>query len=156
MTAKITPAARKARNARRTAIATFGAGAVVSLAANVYVSPMTPVGIVTAIWAPLALLAALALLENGSISGRWAKYAVGILAAVAAWASYWHLVEFYTAGGADVITAHALPLTVDVLMGLASTGMKAKRAATPARKPAAKKAPAAKPATSRKLAAVAS
>lgn len=156
MTAKITPAARKARNARITAQATFGTGLVMSIAANIYVSPLTVVGIITAVWAPVALLAALGLLENGSISGRYAKIAVGALAAVAAWASYWHLVEFFTAGGADVITAHALPLTVDVLMGLASAGMKRKAAAPArtARKAPAKKAPSAK--SPAKLTAVAS
>lgn len=151
MTAKITPAARKARNARRTAQAAFATGAVLSLAANVTVSQHTPVGIVTAVWAPIALLITLALLENGSISGRFAKYAFIGLAAVAAWASYWHLVEFFTAGGADVVTAHALPLTVDVMMGLASAAMKK----APARKPVARKASAAKKAPARKLASVA-
>lgn len=140
MTAKITPAARKARNARMTAMGTFGTGLVMSLAANVYVSPLTVVGVITAVWAPVALLAALALLENGSISGRCAKVAIGALALVAAWASYWHLVEFFTAGGADLVTAHALPLTVDVMMGLASAGMKRRVAAPARRKPAARKA----------------
>lgn len=145
MTAKLTPAARKARNATFMARVTFGAGLVLSIAANVAVSKHTAFGIVTAVWAPVALLLALGMLENGSISGRWAKIAVGVLAAVAAWASYWHLVEFFTAGGADFITAHALPATVDVLMGLASTALKHK-AATVRR--TARKAPAKRAATS--------
>jgi hypothetical protein len=148
MTAKITPAARKARNARWTAQAAFGIGALLSIGANVTVSQHTPVGIITAVWAPAALLLTLALLENGSISGRWAKAAVVGLAAVAAWASYWHLVDFFTMGGADVLTAHLLPLTVDVMMGLASAAMKRKPTAPARRKPVAKKTPV------RKLAAV--
>lgn len=152
MTAKITPAARKARNARRTAIAAFSIGAVLSIGANVTVSPHTPVGIITSTWAPIALLITLALLENGSITGRIAKGIVAGLAVVAAWASYWHLVDFFTQGGADTITAHLLPLTVDAMMGLASAAMK--RKATPVRR-ATRKAPAAKKAPARKLASVA-
>lgn len=139
MTAKLTPAARKARNARRTAQGAFASGLVISVAANIAVSPLTPVGIITAVWAPVALLLSLALLENGSISGRWAKVAVGFLALIAGVASYFHLVEFFQMGGADVLVSYALPLTVDVMMGMASAGMRAKAPARTTRKAPAKR-----------------
>ena len=149
-TRRPTAAQRKARNARITARAVFGLGLVVSLTANVAASEHTVWGIGTGIWAPVALLLALIMLENGSVHGTWAKIAVGVLAGVAGWMSYWHLVEvLHLAGATDPITVYLMPLTVDVLMALASPGMRAARAATPARRrTAAKKRPA------RKLAAV--
>lgn len=138
---KITPAARKARNARATARVTFGLGLVVSLAANVAASEHTVAGIAAGIWAPVALLLALVMLENGSVKGRAAQVAVGLLAAVAGWTSYWHLVEILESAGVhDPISLYLMPLTVDVLMALASPGMKAAKAATVRRRrPAAKK-----------------
>lgn len=140
-TRKMTPAARKARNAKITARTVFGAGLVISLAANVAASAANVAGIASGLWAPLALLAALALLENGSMRGTWAKLAVGFLALVAGWTSYWHLVEVLEmAGTHDPITLYLLPLTVDVLMALASPGMRTHRAAPARRRPAAKKA----------------
>jgi hypothetical protein len=140
-TKKLTPAARKARNAQRTARGVFAAGLIVSLAANVAASQHNVAGIASGLWAPLGLLAALALLENGSVRGTWAKVAVGFLAVVAGWTSYWHLVEVLEMAGVhDPVTLYLLPLTVDVLMAIASPGMKARRTAPARRRPAAKKA----------------
>lgn len=147
MTAKLAPAARKARTARRTSIAVFTTGVVVSLAANVMASTHTPVGIATGLWAPIAFLLAMAMMENVPVKGRAGQIrfaAILFLALIAGWTSYWHLVEVFTAGGADLFTAHALPLTVDVMMALAGPGMKAKAARPATRRPAAKRAPAAK------------
>lgn len=146
---KLTPAARKARTALLTARVTFGIGVAVSLAANVYASERTPIGIAVGLWTPVAFLLAMGLLENVPVKGfkgQLRTVAIAFLAAIAGWVSYWHLVEVATAGGADGFTAHALPLTVDVMMALAGSAMKAKPAARPAarrtRKPAAKAAPA--------------
>lgn len=145
MTAKLSPAARKARNARRTSRVVFGMGVVVSLAANVMASEHSPIGIATGLWAPVAFLAGMAMMENVPARGTAGKLrfvAMLFLVLIAGWTSYWHLVEVFTLGGADPLTAHALPLTVDVMMALAGPGMKAK-AAAPARrtrKPAARKA----------------
>jgi hypothetical protein len=144
MTAKITPAARKARTARRTSAAVFGTGVLVSLAANVYASEHSPIGIAVGLWVPVAFLLAMAMLENVPAKGLAGKIrfsAILFLALVAGWTSYWHLVTVALDGGADTVTAHLLPLTVDVMMALAGPGMKAK-AAAPARR--ARKAPAAK------------
>jgi hypothetical protein len=136
---KPTAAARKARTARITAQAVFGLGLVVSLAANVAASEASLPGIAAGLWSPVALLLAIVLLENGSIKGRAAKAAVIALAAIAGWTSYWHLVEVLEmAGTHDPISLYGMPLTVDVLMALASAAMKPKPAAR--RRPAARKA----------------
>jgi len=145
----MTPTARKARNAAYLARFSFGVGVVVSLTANVLASAKNPVAIGVALWVPIAFLLSVAMLEHIPVKGKAGilrKVAIGFIAAIAAWASYWHLVEVAQMGGADVITAHALPLTVDAMMALASTAMKTKVAA-PARR-AARKAPAARKATS--------
>lgn len=148
---KLTAAQRKARTALRTSRAVFGLGVVVSLAANVIASEHTVIGIGVGLWIPVAFLASMMMLENVPASGVKGKLrfaAMLVIAGIAGWTSYWHLVDVAEMGGADMITAHTLPLTVDVMMALASAGMKAKAASparrrSAARKPAAKKAPAA-------------
>lgn len=139
---KITPAARKARNAKLTARSVFGAGVVVSLAANVMASQHTPLGIAIGLWVPVAFLASMALLENvpaRGLAGKLRFAAILFLALIAGWVSYWHLVEVATAGGADVLTSHLLPLTVDVMMTLAGTALKAKPAPAARKRTPAKK-----------------
>ena len=141
MTAKLTPAARKARTAKLTARGVFGAGVAVSLAANVMASQHSPVGIFIGLWIPVAFLASMAMLENVPATGWMGKVrfaGIIFLALIAGWASYWHLVEVATSGGADFLTAHALPLTVDLLMTFAGSALKAK--APVARKRPARKA----------------
>lgn len=143
MTAKITPAARKARNARRTSRTAFGIGVAVSLAANVMASAHTPIGIAVGLWTPVAFLVSMALLENVPAKGTAGKLrmvAIAFLALIAGWTSYWHLVEVCQLAGADALTAHTLPLTVDVMMALASAGLKQVAVKTPARRPAVRKA----------------
>lgn len=140
---KLSPAARKARNAKLTARTAFSLGVAVSLAANVGASQHTPVGIAVGLWVPMAFLLSMALLENvpaKSLAGKIRFAGILFLAAIAGWVSYWHLVEIATDGGADVLTAHLLPLTVDVLMVFAGSALKAKPA------PAARKRTARKPA----------
>jgi hypothetical protein len=137
----MTPAARKARTSLFTSRAAFGVGVVVSLAANVMASAHTPLGIAVGLWTPIAFLISMALLENVPVKGRWGlarKVAIGFIALIAGWTSYWHLVDVCLMGGADVLTAHMLPLTVDVMMALASPGMKRKAAPVARRRPAAK------------------
>lgn len=139
---KLTPAARKARNAKFTSRATFFIGVAVSLAANVYASDHTPIGIAVGLWTPVAFLASMALLENvpaRGLAGKLRFLAIAFLALIAGWVSYWHLVEVCQAGGADALTSHLLPLTVDVMMSLAGTAMKAKTAAPARKHPAAKR-----------------
>lgn len=149
-TRRPTAAQRKARTARVIARTTFGLGLVVSLVANVAASEHSAAGLATGLWAPVALLLALFLLEYNVVKGRAAQIGVGLLAATAGWSSYWHLVEIMDMAGVhDPITKYLMPLTVDVLMALASPGMKTARAATTRRR-----ATKAKATTTRKLQAV--
>jgi len=142
VTRKMTPAARKARTARRVSAAVFGIGVAVSIAANVIASQHTPIGIAIGLWIPIAFLLSMLMLENVPAKGTPGKLrfaAMLVIAGIAGWTSYWHLVDVAYLGGADTITAHLLPLTVDVMMALASPGMKAAKTATARRRPAAKK-----------------
>lgn len=122
--ATLTAAQRKARNTRRTAASTFYATGAATVAANMYASEHTPVGLITGFWTPVALFLALDLVERmpvkrGSKLGILRMVGVGVIAAIAAWVSYWHLVHLFKLGGADIIAAHSMPLTVDVLMAIA-------------------------------------
>lgn len=138
----MTPAARKARTALWTSRLAFGLGVVVSMSANVIASPHTPLGIGVGLWVPTAFLITMALMENIPVKGRMGQVRFAgmlVLALIAGWTSYWHLVEVAYMGGADPITAHALPFTVDVMMALASPGMKRKVSTVTRRRPAARK-----------------
>lgn len=129
---KLTPTARRAWLGVWTSRISFGVGVTVTLAANVTASQHTPVGIMVGIWPPIAFLMSMALIENVPVKGHGARLrvvAIGTLAALAAWCSYWHLVEVFDMGGADSFSAHALPLTVDVLIALASPGMRTRKPA---------------------------
>lgn len=140
--ANMTPAQRKARLSLWTSRGAFGIGVAVSLSANVIASQHTPLGIALGLWTPIAFLICMALLENVPVQG-WQgvvrKVAIGFLAAIAGWVSYWHMVDVATMGGADWLTAHTIPLTVDVMMALASPGMKRKVVTTARRRTPAKK-----------------
>jgi hypothetical protein len=143
---KMTAAQRKARTSRRTAQAVFGLGVLVSLTANVMASAHTVVGIGTGLWAPVAFLAAMAMMENvpaKGLAGKLRFTGIVFLAGIAGWVSYGHLTEVFTQGGADTLSAHLLPLTVDVMMAFAGPAMKVK-AAAPARRRVAAKKPATK------------
>jgi hypothetical protein len=144
MSQNLTPAARKARTARNTSRVVFGTGLVVSLAANVVASDHSVLGVASGLWAPLAFLLAMLMMENVPAKGAAGKarlVAMLFLALVAGWNSYWHLVEVFQMGGSDTLSAHLMPLTVDVMMALASPGMKTKTTSPARRRPAAKKAP---------------
>lgn len=140
---KLTAAQRKARTTKYAAGAAFYAGAAASLAANVYASQHSFVGVATGVWSPMAALLALEMLERIPARGAGGvvrKIAVGLVALIAAYTSYWHLVHVFEMADADMITAYAGPLTVDLLMGLARVAMVHKTApARPVRSPARKK-----------------
>jgi hypothetical protein len=139
MMTAMTKAAKQELKTKRGAQAAFLFGAIISLAANIYASNHTPVGIFTGAIPAAALLVSVYLFENAPKS-FWIKLALLAVAGIAAWASYWHLVEVFTAGGADTITAHTLPLTIDFTMGIASAVLNRK----PTRRPAAKRTAAAR------------
>lgn len=148
---KMTPAARKARNGRIAALTVFGTGAAASLAANVMASNHTPVGVIVGAFPALMLLGALYLLENGSTHPSWVRWAIAPVIVVAAWMSYWHIVDVVLSTGENPITAHLFPIIIDLPMAIASAALRP----APAKKaPARKRTPAATTAKTRALKAV--
>lgn len=138
----LTAAQRRTRATKVTASSTFYVTGIATIGANMYASEHTFIGLVTGFWTPVALFLALEMVDRVHLRGRLGilrKVAVGFIAVVAAWVSYWHLVDIFTIGGADIIAAHAMPLTVDLLMALARTAM-VTRPTLPVRRPARKQA----------------
>jgi hypothetical protein len=138
----LTAAQRKARNLRLTASAAFYTAAVATTAANVYASQHSPTGFLVGLWPPAAFFLSLELIERIPLKGRQAYVrwgAVALLAVIAGWTSYWHLVHVVAdAGTTDPVTLYGLPFTVDVLMAVARSVMVTRVPATPAR-PAARR-----------------
>lgn len=158
MPSKMTAAQRAARNTRIVASATFYATGAATVAANMYASAHNFLGLATGFWTPVALFLALAMVERMPLKrGSWPAIlrmvAVGVIAAIAAWVSYWHLVHLFKMGGADPIAAHSMPLTVDLLMAIAGNVMTHKPKASATSRPAARRTTAKSPAE-RKLKAV--
>ena len=123
---KLTTAQRKARNLRPTGAAVFFACAGATVAANVYASEHTLLGVLSGAWTPIAFFMALQLIEVMPTRGKGMKVAlvaISFLAFVALWESYWHLVHVFTVGGADVVGRYAMPFTVDILMAIARVAM---------------------------------
>lgn len=142
-TSKSTPAQRKLKNGKRAAQIVFGAGAFASLAANVMASNHSPVGVIVGAFPALMLLGALYLLENGSTHPKWVRWMILPVVVVAAWMSYWHIVEVVLAQGEGAFTAHLFPIIIDLPMAIASAALRPARS-----RPAARKRPAAKAKTS--------
>jgi hypothetical protein len=69
----------------------------------------------------------------------WVKASVAIVAGVAAYISYFHMVEVATLAGENIVSAHLMPLTVDAMMAVASVVMTHKPK-PPRRKSIARKA----------------
>ncbi len=110
--------------ARHGARAALTLGLAASLAGNVIAAHPTALGRLVAAWPPLALLVAIELVtripaKGGALSVLRLASA-GLLAVIAAWVSYWHLVELARSAGEDGIAAHLLPLSVDGLVAVAS------------------------------------
>lgn len=101
---------------------TLGIGA--SLAANVLAADPSIVGRVIAAWSPIALLLTVELLSRVPASPGWLSrlrvVAATVIAAIAAWVSYWHMVEVALAFGEAPVAAHLLPFSVDGLVVVAS------------------------------------
>ena len=101
---------------------TLGIGA--SLAANVLAADPSITGRVIAAWSPVALLLTVELLSRVPVtSGRLSRLRVAaatVIAGIAAWVSYWHMVEVAEAFGEATIAAHVLPFSVDGLVVVAS------------------------------------
>jgi hypothetical protein len=109
------------RAGARAALA-LGLGA--SLAGNALAAQPTLLGRVVAAWAPLALAVVAWLVEHYKPApGPWrfaTWFGTGIVAAVAAWVSYWHLVHLALKAGETGAAAYLLPLSVDGLILVAT------------------------------------
>lgn len=130
----MTPSARKARNGRRAALSVFFSGAAFSLGANLLASDRTPVGMVVGAFPALMLLGSVYLLENGATHPKWVRWAILPVILVAAWMSYWHIVEVVSGAGEGAVTAHLYALIVDLPMVIASSAIRPAPVARPARK----------------------
>lgn len=140
----MTPTARKARNGRIAAMSVFLTGAAASLAANLMASNGTPVGLLVGAFPAVMLLGSLYLLENGSTHPKWLRWMILPVIAVAAWMSYWHIVEIVLEAGEGVVTSHLFPVIIDLPMAIASAALRPAPVKRPAtrKRPAAAKAPA--------------
>lgn len=127
-----TTAQRQATTTRRIAVATFIAGATVSVAANVVAAEPTIVGRLVSAWPAIALLLTVHLFQHASRSFL-VKLSVLTVAGVAAYVSYFHMVEVATMAGEGEVARYLMPLTVDAMMFVASV------VATTKPKPAARR-----------------
>jgi hypothetical protein len=115
-------AERAARSLRRLAAATFALGALASVGANIVAAEPTIIGRVVSSWPAVALLLTVHLFQHAP-RVWWVKVMVGVVAGVAAWISYWHMVDVATLAGEGIVSAHLLPFTVDAMMAVASVVM---------------------------------
>lgn len=108
------------------AILALGIGA--SLAANVLAAEPSSVGRIIAAWSPVALFLTVELISRIPVVASWLSVvrigATATIAGIAAWVSYWHMVEVALAHGEQPVAAHLLPLSVDGLVIVASVCMK--------------------------------
>lgn len=99
-------------------------GVLVSLAANVLHANPNPISQAVAAWAPVALFLAVELISRVPAQRRGRSIiriaATSVVAGIAAWVSYWHMVGVAIAYGETGITPYLLPISVDGLIVIAS------------------------------------
>jgi hypothetical protein len=92
--------------------------------ANVLHAEGNPISQVISAWPPLALLITVELVPRVPIAARWWSFvritATTVIAGIAAWVSYWHMVGVALRYGESTDAAHLLPLSVDGLIAVAS------------------------------------
>jgi hypothetical protein len=115
-------AERAAWPLRRLAAGTFALGALASVGANIVAAEPTLIGHMVSSWPAVALLLTVHLFQHAP-RVWWVKVMVAVVAGVAAWISYWHMVDVATLAGEGIVSAHLLPFTVDAMMAVASVVM---------------------------------
>jgi hypothetical protein len=126
--------------------ATLTLGVAASVAANVLHAQPNPISQIIAAWPPLALLLTVELISRVPHHRRSLGViritATAVIAAIATWVSYWHLVGVAARyGETDAGAAYLLPISVDGLVIVASvslveiTGRIRATAPTPAARP---------------------
>lgn len=102
-------------------------GVAASVAANVLHAEPTLVGRAIGAWSPLALLLTVELISRIPVSSRALAVlrmgSTAVIAGIAAWVSYWHMVSVASRHGESVTSAHLLPLSVDGLVIVASVSL---------------------------------
>lgn len=136
--------------------ATLTLGVAASVAANVLHAESNPISQIIAAWPPLALLLTVELISrvphHRRSLGTIRIIATAIIAAIATWVSYWHLVGVATRyGETEAAAAYLLPISVDGLVIVASVSLVELtariRAATPDHQPVLIASPEFPPAT---------
>jgi Protein of unknown function (DUF2637)/HTH domain len=102
-------------------------GVAASVAANVLHAEPTIVGRAIGAWSPLALLLTVELISRVPVHrpslSALRMTATAVIAGIAAWVSYWHMVSVAARNGESVTSAHLLPLSVDGLVVVASISL---------------------------------
>jgi Protein of unknown function (DUF2637)/HTH domain len=124
MTATSAPDTACLRRIQAGARATLALGIGASLTANMLAAHPSLIGRLVAGWSPVALMLTVELLSRVPTSNSRLSHlrvaAAAAIAGIAAWVSYWHMVQVSLAAGEASIAAHLLPLSVDGLVVVAS------------------------------------
>lgn len=99
-------------------------GVAASVTANVLHAQPSAVGRAIAAWPPLALLLTIELISRVPVHRPWLSAlrmaTTALVAGIAAWVSYWHMVSVTARYGEAPSSAHLIPLSVDGLVVVAS------------------------------------
>ncbi len=102
-------------------------GVAASIAANVLHARDNLISQTIAAWPPLALLLTVELISRVPVHRRALAAvriaATGVIAAIAAWVSYWHMAGVTARYGETAASAHLMPLCVDGLIVVASISL---------------------------------
>nr|WP_221378773.1 DUF2637 domain-containing protein [Actinoplanes polyasparticus] len=112
------------RRVRWAVRATLLLGVAASVVANVLHARDNPISQAIAAWPPLALLLTVELISRVPVHRRYLAatrlIATAIIAGIAAWVSYWHMVGVAARYGETGASPYLLPLSVDGLIVVAS------------------------------------
>ncbi|GAB2623232.1 hypothetical protein Aab01nite_16290 [Paractinoplanes abujensis] len=112
------------RRVRWAVRATLLLGVAASVVANVLHALDNPISQAIAAWPPLALLLTVELISRVPVHRRYLAVlrlvATAIIAGIAAWVSYWHMVGVAARYGETGASPYLLPLSVDGLIVVAS------------------------------------
>ncbi|GLW31232.1 DUF2637 domain-containing protein [Actinoplanes regularis] len=106
----------------------FALGIAASLAGNVLHAADNVISQAISAWSPVALLLAVELISRiparrGALSSAVRLGATAVIAGIAAWVSYWHMVGVATRYGEADSSAYLLPFSVDGLIVVASISL---------------------------------
>ena len=115
------------RRVRWAVRATLTLGVVASTVANILHADPNPISQCIAAWPPLALLLTVELISRVPVHRRNLAgvrlIATGIIAGIAAWVSYWHMVGVAGHYGETGASPYLMPISVDGLVVVASVSL---------------------------------